>query len=653
MAKHLAPSSDKKQRTRQEREKLLPKVLTWKTPEKRVYSYMRVFSVEEMAPVLAAVILFLAAWLAPVSLLLKWIAYAASAFVAGFSILRRCFHSVIRLKMPDEDVLVLLASVLTFAAGRPAVGAILVIFGRVLELAEAYVLARGARGVEALRDFLPEKAHLVEELGLIDVVPEKLKEGDIFLVNSGETVPVDGEILEGESELEYSAFGGKEERETFGIGCRILAGGVNRGDSLRLRAVHGFEDSALAKYLESLANAGKEKTWIENTIERYAPFYTAAMLLLAAIVGVVAPLFHGRWKEAFSLAATILVLATPSTLILTVPLAFLGGLTSAAHNGIRLRAKVFLETLARARTVVFGKTGTITEGDFNIVEIYPNHVDETELLRIAAAAESFSRHPIAAVIKEAAGWTEEQAGSVLQVNDIPGRGVSAFIDGKNVYVGNAALLDEHGIHYRVPTRSGAAIHVAVDNEYRGYILLGEKIRESAFDAIEELRGHGIRNIVMLTGDVRSSTAKLARSLNFDMVKTELTPEEKLSAVDYLRKSLGKRESLIYVGDGFHDADMFKNADAGLALNAMGDESAEEAADIILMDGDLLRVPKAFMLASGVERIVMENVLAVAGGKLLLLFFSLCGLLSLPVCAFLHTALMCLASLNALRAYILE
>lgn len=653
MAKHLGTAPNKQKKRTVKSAKELPKLIEWKAPERRRFCYTRVFSREEIAPVLAAVVLFLAAWAAPLSPLLKQISFAAVALVAGFSILRRAVLAVLRRKWPDEDCFALLASLCAFLAGHPAIGALLVILARAAELTESYILARSARGVESIREVLPEKAHVEEEFGLVDTLPEDVREGNVFVVMQGETVPVDGLVLDGLSRVDSSAFGGNETPSAVKRGDEVLSGGVNLDDVLKLRAFRSFEDSALARHVKCLENAENEKTATEEKIEFFSSLYSLAMFVIALIAGVLAPLFHGDWQSGLAKAAIVLLLGSPSALILSVPVIFLGGLSCASHSGIRFRAKQIMEKLFRARTVVFGKTGTITDGRYSITEVVTDKVSEEELLRVAAAAESRSRHPIAAVIKQAAGWTGEDSAAILEIEEIPGRGVSAFMEGKHVYVGNASLLEDHGIWFQTPSRAGAAIHVAVDNGYWGHILLNDKIRDGAFDAVEELRSQGLRNIVMLTGDVRSATSKLARSLNFDMVKTDLTPEDKLSAISYLRKSLGKGESLVYVGDGFHDADMFDGADVGIALNAMGDLRAEDTADVVLMDDDILRVPVVLKIVSGVSRLLTENVILLSAARFLLLVLALTGLLTILPAALLNTLCVCLVCANALRSFTVE
>ena len=650
MAKHLEARSKQKVK---KHEDILPKLIKLKKPPRRRFHYARAFSMNEMIPILAAVVLFIAACLAPIGPGLKLAAYGITALVAGFSILRQAFEQLLRLRLPDEDCLVLLAALLAFAAREPAAAALIVILAQLARLMSAYVIARSARSVDFLREVLPETAHVEEEFGTLDIVPEEVVQRDVLHVRKDEAFPVDAVILEGSGAVDMSVFNGRETRRPVAEGDEVMSGCINRGDELRVKALHGFEDSSLARHLQALSDSEKEKTRLEDRIEFYSAFFSPVFLCLAVIFGLIVPLYTHAWRPAFLKAAMVLLLASPASLLLSVPVAYLGAMTRASRGGILVKSKGVMEGLAHVKTLIFGKTGTITDGRYVISDIVANRVSEKDLLAVAAAAESASRHPIALAIKQAAGWSAEEAESVLGAEEIPGRGVTAFVDGKHVYVGNAALLEEHGIWFQVPTRSGAAVHVAVENDYWGHILLGDKVREGAFDAIEELRNEGVENIVMLTGDVRSVTAPLARSLNFDMVKTELSTDDKLSAVGFLRKGLGRGESIAYVGDGFHDSALFECADLGIALDAMGMNESTSSAGVLLIDEDILRVPDALRIAVRSNRIILENVIAAGAVKLILLLLALCGVLPILTISILDTLVSCLISLNALRCFMIQ
>lgn len=650
MAKHLEARS---KQTVKKQNDILPKLIKLKKPPRRRFHYERAFSTMEMIPILAAVILFITTCLAPIGHRFKLLAYGITALVAGFSILRHAFERILRLRLPDEDCLILLAALAAFAAREPAAAALIVILGQLARLVSAYAIVRSARSVDFLRDILPETAHVEEEHGTMDIVPEEVVKGDILLVKQNEAFPVDAVILDGAGPIDTSVFNGSETTRPVGAGDEVMSGCINRGEELRVKALRSFEDSSMARHLQSLSETEKKKTRLEDKIEFYSTFFAPAFLCLAVIFGLIVPLFSHAWRPAFQKADILLLLASPASLLLSIPVAYLGAMTRASRGGILIKSKTVLEKLSHTKTLIFGKTGTITDGNYTISDVVANRVKEKDLLAVAAAAESSSRHPIALAIKQAAGWTAEDSEKVLEIEEIPGRGVTAFIDGKHVYVGNAALLEEHGIWFQVPSRSGAAVHVAVENEYWGHILLADKIREGAFDAIEELRSEGVDDIVMLTGDVRSVTAPLARSLNFDMVKTELSTEDKLSAVSFLRKGLGKGESLAYVGDGFHDSALFESADVGIALDAMGMNESTSAASVLLIDEDILRVPDALRIAVRSDRIIKENLILAAAMKLVLLVLALCGVLPILTASIVDTLASCLVSLNALRCFMIQ
>lgn len=635
----------------------LPRLFDWKPLPRRRFHYARGFSRMELAPLLAALLLFAVTLLVPVGAVLKTVAFAAAALVAGFSALRELYHAALERHLPDEDALMLLASLLAFLSGHSAAGALIVLCARAGQLAEAYLLARAERGVEELSELLPEKAHLEQSFGVLDILPEKLNEGDIFLVEEGERVPTDGVVLSGESMLDASAIGGLEAQQA-APGDAVLSGSVNRGGTLRVRASAAFADSTLARQLRLIRRARRGKTALEDNLEAIAAWFAPVMLLLALFAGLILPLAslgaEGFSWEPYLLAASLFVLlASPSPLILSIPLIFQGGMCSAFRSGLYLRDKAALETLYHVKAVVFGKTGTVTDGRFRVLELSPLGVRGETLLHMAALVEGPFRHPIAEAIKEAANWTDEQREAAVGVEELPGCGVTAFVDGEQVLVGNAALLAAHEIECAAPERSGTAIHVAVGSRYWGYILVGDTVREGAFEALEQLRGAGVRSITLLTGDVRSLSAQLGRALNFDLARSELSPKEKLSAISFLRRSLGRGETLAYVGDGFHDEALFRKADLGIALKPTGESAAETAADLVLMDDDLMRVPAAMKLAVQLRRLILENLLLCCASRLVTLLFGLFGWFSLPTAALLTLLCAVLAMLNALRSFLIK
>ena len=652
MAKHLGSRQENTKRRGLEF-KIPPRLYRWKKPKRRVFYYERELTKAELIPVAAALVLFLAASLAPIGAVLRLICLAAVAFVAGFSPLRRSAVCVFNRRWPNEDVLLLPAALLCFLGGRSAVGAALVILGRAVEFVQAYVLTRSDRSIEAMREILPVRAHLEESFGMVDVLPEELHAGDIILVANGEAVPVDGVVLEGSGPVGTVQIGGPEESIPIAAGSELLSGTINQGETLRLRALRSFDDSALTRQVKSLEESREELTYLEDRIELFSSWYTPAMLVLALFVGLILPAFHGDWASHALRAAVILFLAQPASPVLMLPVIYLGGMCCASHSGLWIRSKAAFSALAHVKTAVFGKTGTVTDGKYTVTGVVPVKGTAEELLRIAALAEAHSRHPIALAICRAAGVGEAASDSLNHIEELPGRGITALAGGRQVYVGNALLMEEHGIWFKVPEREGTAIHVAVDHEYRGHILLADRLRDGAFDAIEELRSQNVSCIAMLTGDVRSATSKLARSLNFDMIKTELSSKDKVSAVRFLRRSLGRWDRLLCVGDGYHDAAMFREADVGLAIGTIGDEGDESGADVLLLDDDLEKIAAAVRIARESELLLWIVVGLAAVPKLCIALLSLFTALPVVPCLLVSAFFDAFTAALSLRSYSIE
>ena len=538
MAQHLEQNSGKHGIRTEARKKLsfgdakmpeLPKVFHRRKKKKRyAISYDRVFSLQEILPVLLAVILFLASCFAPAAGWPKIVGFALSAVIAAAPILYRMVIRVLDRKLPDEDLLIVIAVILAFVLKEYAAAAMAMILYRAGQLLEAFVLTAGDGALEPFRDLLPEKARQETEEGPIDTVPENLAVGDVVRVLPREAFPADGLILQGNAKVDFSPLTGEEDIRELNAGNDVYAGCMNESGEVLVRVNRLFEDCVMAQRLNHLHTVAKSRTRLEKTIAKVCAFYVPAIAVLALLLGLFVPLGGGEWGRWLKRAAVVLLLASPSALALSVPLAYRGAVQNAAKNGVAIKAQEKISDLARTKTMIFGKTGTVTVGEYTITDIFPDGVEAKDLLSVAAAAESHSEHPIAVALKKAAGWSEAVGKSVLQVEELPGRGVSAFIEGRHVYVGNAALLEEHGIWYKVPSRTGAAIHVAVENVYWGHIMVSDKPRENAFDALEELRMQGVSNMVMLTGDVLSVSRPIASSLNFDMVKAELSQQGKLS-----------------------------------------------------------------------------------------------------------------------------
>ena len=653
MARHFAPSAHKKKLKIQMpsfRVPELPKLFKREKIHYKPKRYQRVFSVQEMFLVIAATLLFMAGILLPVPRLISVLIYAAAAILAFLPRIFQILQDALNRKLPEEDLLVLLGIIGGFCIGEEVGAAIAAILYRLAQVFEAYAVARADAAIDLMRDKLPEKAKLLIGDKTSEVMPETVDPGQIVRVGIGETVPLDGVIVSGVTELDLSILTGNSTVHTCGVGDQVFSGSVNHGAVIDVRVTKPFSESAAASLLRDVQDAARYETTQERLSDRICAWFAPVVAVLALLLLLVPSLITGQWLPNLRRAVLFLLAASPSALMISVSLSCLGGEMSGIFNGIVSKGHDCLEILARTRTMVFGKTGTITGGRFEITGVFPNGCGADDLLAIAAAAESYSRHPIAQLLKLAANWTPDIVESVMQVEEIPGRGVSAFIEGRHVYVGNAYLLQEHGIRYAVPSRAGSAVHVAVENRYWGHILVSDKTREGAFDALEELRSQGVQQLVMLTGDVLSSSRPLASSLGFDLLRTELTPEAKVSAIRYLISGKGKGTSVGFVGDGINDVPMLEAADVGLAIDALHAWNEADAADILLLDRDIEKLPAAMRIARGMRLILWENVGILSAVKCLVLLLALFGSISIPAAAFLGTVSTALAMINSLRSF---
>ena len=651
MARHLAPQSKTTEKGAPAGEPRLPRVFSLKP--QRQGSIERIFSVQELVIILVSVFLYILASLLQVAEISRIVIFGMAALVAATTPVLRCVRCFANREWPHEEPFIVLAGILAFCIGEYPAGAMALILYRIGELALGYALARSEAGVDSMRDLLPEKAWLEREGELLEVLAENVQIGDIVRVETGQIIPLDGEILEGISSIDLSPLTGSSGICNVRPGDEVASGCVNTSAPLRIKVTRSFEQSAAAGLMTCLSQNSMHSTETEELISRYSAVYMLAVAVLGLIIGILVPIYSHQWSEQIRRMVLFLLLTSPAAPLITVPMAYRGALISAGRKGILIKGKDVVEELARTKTMVFGKTGTITEGKYTVTDVFPSRVTEKALLTVAAVAESHSRHPIALALKQAAGWTREMGEGVLDVEEIPGKGISAFIEGRHVYVGNASLLMEHGIWFQIPNRTGSAIHVAVENEYWGHIMVSDRVREGAFDTLETLRNLGIGNLVMLTGDVLSVSRPIASSLNFDLVKAELTPRGKISAIDYLRQGISSRSRISYVGDGINDSVLFDYADAGIAVNALDKNGSLNAADMAVMADDIMGVAVGVRICSAANRIAWENLLLTLGLRMILLMLAAVGVLPILIAAVLDCVLNILTALNALRAYILR
>ncbi len=658
MARHYAPTKKKKLTLKLPemptlRISALPKLFS---REKRSYAprrFVRSFSMGDMLLLMAATLLFIAALLFAFPALVKGLLFAFSALLAAAPMLLGQLQRILARKMPDEDLLVILAAILAFCIGEGMGGAIALILYRLLQILEAYTQEKGDAAFDLLRDKLPEKAGLLIDGEVRQLMPEAVEPGQIIRVEPGEIVPLDGKIVSGVTELDQSALTGNSNGRRCGVGDEVFSGSLNCGSVIDIEVTRAFSDGAIASLIQDVEESGKYETSPERMSNRFSVWCAPCLAALALLIILIPSLITGNWVRNLRTGVIFLLLSSPSSLAISISVSCLGAELSGVFHGILSKGHDCFEVLARTKTMVFGKTGTITEGRFEICDVYANGMAREELVSVAAAAESFSNHPIAQLLKAAANWTPDMAENVMEVEEIPGRGVSAFLEGRHVYVGNAALLREHGIPFQVPSRAGAAIHVAVENRYWGYIQISDKAREGSFDSLEALRSQGVDQLVMLTGDVLSASRPLASSLGFDLMRTELSPEDKVSAIEYLISGSGQGCSVGFVGDGINDAPMLRAADVGIAIDALHAWSEAETADILLLDSRIESLPAAMRISRALRLLLWENLGFIAGTKLLILILGLSGVLSIPLAAALSTFCGIIALLNSLRAFGLE
>jgi len=603
---------------------------------------------KDLIMVVAAAVLFVAAFFLPTNGVVRMLTFLIPYLIVGAGVLKEAAEKLMHGELLEEDFLMSIASIGAFCIGEHPEGVMVMLLYRIGELFEAYALGKSRKSIAELMDIRPDKANVETEAGIISMAPEKVEVGSVMLVSPGERIALDGEIIDGMTSIDTSALTGESMPEVYSVGSKVLSGCINISSPIRVRVTSGYSESTVSRVLELVEGATANKSRHESFITRFSRVYTPIVVLIALVLAIIPPIFAGGWAEWIRRALIFLVVSCPCALVISVPLSYFGGIGSASSYGILVKGSNYLETLANTDIMVFDKTGTITEGKISVSDVFAEGVSDNELLDYAATAERYSNHPIAQALKMVGHDIGGDSDNVMQVEEIPGRGVSAFVNGKHVLVGNAALLSERGVSYKTPRRSGAAVHVAVDKKYIGHILVSDKVKEGAFDAIEAIRHEGVNNFVMLTGDVLSVARPIASALNFDMVKAELLPNGKVSAVEYLLATKQDKSMLAFVGDGVNDAPVLARADVGIAMGALGSDAAIEAADIVLMDDDIRKLPIAIKIAKRTVEIVKQNIAFSLAVKLLIMILGVFGKVPIGVAVFGDVGVLIIAILNALR-----
>ncbi len=579
--------------------------------------------------------------------------------VAGYDVLGEALEGIMEREPFNEDLLMSIATLgalfigfLPGAATEFPEAVFVMLFFQVGELFEHYAEDRSRKSIAELMNIRPDVAHVEREGEMQTVEPTSVSVGEIIEVRPGERVPMDGCILEGETTLDTVALTGESVPRMAHPGDSIISGSVNLTGVLKVRVEKTFGESTASKIIDLVENAGEHKSKSETFIARFAKVYTPIVVYVSIALALLPPLFAENFATAFPVwlnrALTFLVVSCPCALVISIPLTFFGGIGGASRRGILIKGSNYMDALSKVDTVVFDKTGTLTRGVFKVTAIHPEQCDEEQLLHLAAHVERFSTHPIAVSLREA--YSHEQDGcTVEQVEEVSGQGVRAVVNGKTVCVGNTKMMEQLNVRFHPCELVGTIVHVAVEGEYIGHIVISDEMKSDAREAVAALKAAGVRRTVMLTGDRREVGEDVAKQLGLDEVHTELLPAEKVERVEALLEAKADGQSLIFVGDGMNDAPVLARADVGMAMGGLGSDAAIEAADVVIMDDKPSKVALAIALARRTVGIAMQNAWFAIGVKVLVLFLAAFGIATMWMAVFADVGVMVLAVLNAMRA----
>lgn len=599
--------------------------------------------------IILSAVLLVAAALIPVGGIVKLVLFLIPYAVIGWDVLWKAIRNIAHGQVFDENFLMAIATVGAFALGEYPEGVAVMLFYQVGELFQSYAVGRSRQSIAALMDIRPDYANIEQDGKLVQVDPEDVAVGDTIVIKAGEKIPLDGVVLEGSSAVDTAALTGESLPRDVDPGDDVVSGCINQSGLLKVRVTKVFGESTVAKILDLVENSSSKKARAENFITRFARYYTPVVVIGAVLLAVLPPLlFGGDWSDWLQRALIFLVISCPCALVISVPLSFFGGIGGASKQGILVKGSNYLEALAKTETVVFDKTGTLTKGTFQVTAVHPDRISKGELLELAAMAESYSEHPISRSLREAYQKPVD-ASRVTDVEEISGHGVRAKVDGHDVYAGNGKWMDRIGASWRNCHRTGTVVHVAVDGEYAGHIVISDAVKPDAAAAIEALKREGVKKTVMLTGDVKAAGEAVAREIGIDEVHAELLPGDKVDQVERLLKNTSGKGKLAFVGDGINDAPVLSRADIGIAMGGLGSDAAIEAADIVLMDDKPSKLAVAVRISRKTLRIVRQNIVFALGIKLLFLALGAFGMANMWEAVFADVGVSVLAILNASRA----
>ena len=603
--------------------------------------------------IIIAAVLIVVFSLLPAEGYLRFVLFMIPYLVIGYDILKKAFKGILNKQVFDENFLMAVATVGAILLGDYSEGVAVMLFYQIGELFQSYAVGKSRRNISELMDIRPDYANIEKDGTLEQVDPDEVEIGTIIVVQPGEKVPIDGVITEGTSTLNTSALTGESLPRDAKAGDEVISGCINMTGLLKIRTTKEFGESTVSRILELVENSSSRKSRSENFISKFAKYYTPAVCYGALALAFIPPivlLIMGKpamWGDWIYRALTFLVISCPCALVISIPLSFFAGIGGASNQGILVKGSNYLETLAQTKYVVFDKTGTMTQGVFEVSGIHHNEMPDEKLLEYAALAECSSSHPISKSLQKAYGKPIDR-NRVTDIEEISGNGVIAKVDGISVAAGNTKLMNRLGIAYQDCHHVGTVVHMAIDGKYAGHVLISDIIKPHAKEAIAELKKAGISKTVMLTGDSKRVADQVAEELGIQEVYSELLPADKVSRVEELLNQKSEKAKLAFVGDGINDAPVLSRADIGIAMGALGSDAAIEAADIVLMDDDPLKISKAIKIARKCIRIVYENIYFAIGIKILCLILGALGIANMWVAIFADVGVMILAVLNAIR-----
>lgn len=576
--------------------------------------------------------------------------FIISYLIIGGDVVLKALKNILKGKVFDENFLMSVATIGAFCIGEYPEAVAVMLFYQVGELFQSYAVDKSRKSIASLMDIRPDYANLKNGEELVKTDPEEVKIGDIIVIKAGEKIPLDGEVIEGNSIIDSSALTGESVPREISIGDNILSGCININGVLTVKVTKEFGESTVSKILDLVENASSKKSNSENFITKFARIYTPIVVIIAVILAIIPPLVFkdATFSDWIYRALSFLVVSCPCALVISIPLSFFGGIGGSSRRGILVKGSNYLEALAKTEIIVFDKTGTLTKGVFNVQEIHPIGVSEDELLELTAYAESYSNHPISLSLKRA--YKKDIVNSrITDSEEIFGHGVKAIVDGIEILAGNIKLMKKMNIIYSKDDIIGTVVHVAIDNKYAGYITIADEIKDDSKQAIQELRNAKIKQLVMLTGDAKNIGEKVGSDLGLDKVYTELLPVDKVEKLEELFSQKSNKGKLVFVGDGINDAPVLTRADIGIAMGGLGSDAAIEAADVVIMTDEPSKIVTAIRISKKTLKIANQNIVFAISIKIIVLILSALGMATMWGAVFADVGVSVLAILNSFRA----